>query len=197
MKQVKNNLFSVLLLAIFALSPALAGGFYPGPQPGGSSGGGSSTPAAVGTGETLESAATKITYTVTDDSAAISVCAYLVANGGTNNPFVTFNDDSAQTNYEQTYIYSIGGAVTYGQPANSSIFTADNLADGEVADGCLTVGRLFDGTNTRITATFLNQMPGAYLSGTISKTFSGDVALSAINIYSNQSNGLDVGSTIG
>lgn len=198
MKNIKNNFFSILLIAVLALSPALAGGFYPGPQPGGGSGGGSSTPTATtGTGETLEAAANSMTYTVSSYVSEFTVPFNVVSNAGSNTVFMTFNDDTAQTNYTIDESFTNSTNMAYYGASNASPLFESDLDDEEVGLGFITVHRRYDGSNTIITARFQTKSEAGLAIGIIERSLSGDVALSAVNVYSDQSSGLDTGSSIG
>jgi len=182
---IKQKILAGIL--IMTLLPGI-GGCGPGA---GQSASGSGTSSAAGTAETLSAAATSMSYTVTDDSKPVRVGFHLKTAAASNRIFITVNGDSAETGYNTNIHYvSAGNIVSFISSNAATVLNSNSLANDAFASANLIVSRMYDGTNTRFTIFFQTDIDAAATSGRIYKTVSGDVALTAINIYSNQSNGI-------
>lgn len=156
-----------------------------------------STPSSPGTGQTLESPADSISYTVSNSENVFTIPFHIVSNVNSNEPFLTFNDDSAQTGYTVSEGFTNSTNISAYNANNATPLLAATINDEDIASGFITVSRTFDGTNTYLRAKFHGHASNGIAFGTIEKVLSGDISLEKINIYSDQSNGFAANSKIG
>lgn len=165
-------------------------------QPGTGSGGGTSAAAPAFTESILGAAANNITVTLSDPDKVYTAAFHIKSNASSNLIFVTLNGDTAQTGYNVLLGYS-HSSTQYSNAAasnNSAILQSAALASGDFASGTLNVKRIYDGANTRFVISFITEIAGGHTHGHITKTASGNVALSSLQIRSNQTDGFTAAS---
>lgn len=171
---------------------------YPGAiTPAPSSGGGSS----VNERSALGAAAASITISDLDidTDRQYNFTADVLSNANSNRIRIFVNADSAETDYDKAQIYQNGATsvTAYEDTSGNATVISGTISDTNIVGITGTVRKFFDGTNTRVIIETSSYAPDGRVS--INKnyrTFSGDVNITAITLSSNQTDGLDVGTSL-
>lgn len=142
------------------------------------------------TPNTLAAPAAAITVAIPDQSRVYDLAWGVLSAANSNRVFVTFNGGTAETGNNIVVFYSNGSTANNSAASNNSLLLQNSLSTGGWAGGTLRVWRHYDGTNTRFFAAFSGLISSNLAEGVVSRSESGDVALTSVSICSNQTNGL-------